>query len=74
MLLRVWRMSTAARVVPSTKAGMSMRVRLPTGFSTKDTKPEAGNHPRRTEKNRMSMIPSQKLGTERPQSDNPLAR
>ena len=37
-------------------------------------KPEAGSQPSRTEKNRMSMMPSQKLGTERPQSDSPLAR
>src|SRR5207244_12277836 len=73
MLLRVWRISTAASAVPSTNAGMIMRRRLPDGLSQNDTKPEAGSQPSRTEKNRISMIPSQKLGTETPQSDAPLA-
>src|SRR6266853_1505933 len=60
MLLRVWRMSTAASVAPSTKAGMSMRVRFARGFSRKGIKPEAGSQPSRTEKNRMSMMPTQR--------------
>ncbi len=74
MLLRVWRMSTAVSAVPRTKAGMIIRFRFATGSSQRGTKPEAGSTPRRTEKSRMSMIPSQKLGTESPQSDAPLAR
>src|SRR2546425_8985444 len=73
MLLRVWRISPAASAVPSTNAGMIMRRRLPDGLSQNDTKPEAGSQPSRTEKNRISMIPSQKLGTETPQSDALLA-
>src|SRR5712691_6661646 len=74
MLLRIWRMRTAASAVPRTKAGMSMRCRLASGLSQRGTNPEAGSQPSRTEKNRISMIPSQKLGTETPQSDTPLAR
>ena len=73
MLLRVWRISTAASPAPSTKAGMIMRWRLPRGLSQSGTKPEAGSHCRRTERNRISMMPSQKLGTERPQSETALA-
>src|SRR5262249_1707600 len=73
MLLRVWRMSTAASAVPSTNAGITMRCTLASGLSQSGTKPEAGSQPRRTEKNRISMIPSQKLGTDTPQSDAPLA-
>jgi hypothetical protein len=74
MLLRVCRISTAARPAPSTKAGISMRCRLPIGFSQSGTKPEAGSQCKRTDRSRISMIPSQKLGTERPQSETALAR
>src|SRR2546426_7153221 len=74
MLLRVWRIRTAARAVPSTNAGMSMRCRLASGLSQSGTNPDAGSQPSRTEKNRISMIPSQKLGTDTPQSDALLAR
>src|SRR4029453_8032489 len=66
-------MSTAARPVPSTSAGMSMRLRLATGSSASGTKPDAGSQPRRTDTSRISMIPSQKLGTDTPQSERPLA-
>src|SRR5262245_6055758 len=66
-------MSTAASAVPSTNAGITMRCTLASGLSQNGTKPEAGSHPRRTEKNRISIIPSQKLGTDTPQSDAPLA-
>src|SRR5580765_3773414 len=73
MLLRVWRMSTAASPVPSTKAGMIMRLTFPIGSSQSGTKPDAGSQPSRTEKNRISMIPSQKLGIDSPHRDTPLA-
>src|SRR2546426_10960973 len=73
MLLGVGPISAAASAVPSTNAGMIMRRRLPDGLSQNDTKREGGSQPSRTEKNRISMIPSQKLGTETPQSDAPLA-
>src|SRR5881296_2862509 len=56
MLLRIWRMRTAASAVPRTKAGMSMRCRLASGLSQRGTNPEAGSQPSRTEKNRISMI------------------
>src|SRR5438093_1980463 len=72
MLLRVWRISTAASAVPSTNAGISMRWRFASGLSQIGTNPEAGSQPSRTEKNRISMIPSQKFGIETPQSDAPL--
>lgn len=74
MLLRVWRISTAASAPPSTNAGMSMRWRLPSGSWKNGTKPEAGSRCRRTEKNRISMIPSQNVGIETPHSDTALAR
>src|SRR5712692_3676926 len=64
----------AASAAPSTNAGMSMRWRLASGLSQSGTNPEAGNHPSRTEKNRINMIPSQKLGMDTPQSDPLLAR
>src|SRR5688572_8769724 len=66
-------MSTAASPVPSTRAGISMRLRLPIGSSAIGTKPEAGSQPKRTDTSRISMIPSQKLGTDTPHSDTPLA-
>src|SRR5207247_1496965 len=74
MLLRIWRMRTAASAVPRTKAGMSRRCRLASGLAQRGRNPDAGSQPSRTEKNRISMIPSQKVGTETPQSDTPLAR
>src|SRR5437588_8537607 len=73
MLLRVWRISTAASAVPSTNAGITIRCRFAVGLSQNDTKPDAGSQPRRTEKNRISMIPSQKLGTDTPHNDALLA-
>src|SRR5688572_24740615 len=73
MLLRGCRMSTAARPVPSTRAGISMRLRLPSGSSAMGTKPEAGSQPSRTETSRMSMMPSQKFGTDTPHREAPLA-
>src|SRR5437899_7333653 len=74
MLLRVWRIRTAARAVPSTNAGMGKRWRVASGLYQSGTTPDAGSQPSRTEKNRISMIPSQKLGTDTPQSDALLAR
>src|SRR5215471_3647661 len=74
MLLRVCRISTAARPLPRTNAGITMRARLAAGFSHQGTNPEAGSQPRRTDSSRISMIPSQKLGMESPQSETPLAR
>ena len=73
MLLRVWRIRTAASAVPSTKAGMTMRRRLSSGLSQIGTNPEAGSQPSCTEKNRISMIPSQKFGIDTPPRDAPLA-
>ncbi len=46
---------------------------MPSGLSQNGTNPEAGSQPRRTEKNRISMIPSQKLGTETPPREAALA-
>src|SRR6266545_4533049 len=66
-------MSTAARAVPSTSAGMIIRLRLATGSSTSGTKPDAGSQPRRTDTSRISMIPSQKLGMDTPHNDAALA-
>src|SRR6185436_13227574 len=74
MALRVWRIRTAARPVPSTSAGITMRLTLATGSSISGTNPDAGSQPSRTETNKISMIPSQKLGTDTPQSETPLAR
>ena len=44
------------------------------GSSNGETKPEAGSHWSRTESRRISMIPSQKFGIDRPQRDTLLAR
>src|SRR5689334_781887 len=66
-------MSTADSPVPSTSAGMIMRARLPVRLSPIGTKPEAGSQPKRTDTSRMSMMPSQKFGTDTPHSDMPLA-
>src|SRR5581483_10742356 len=74
MLLRVWRISTAARPAPSTKAGMTMRCRFARGSSQTGTKPDAGSQCRRTDSSRISMMPSQKLGTDSPQSETALTR
>src|SRR5690242_10153713 len=74
MLLRVWRISTAARPAPSTKAGMTIRSRFESGFSQIGTKPEAGSQCKRTDSRRISMMPSQKLGTESPHSETALTR
>ena len=65
--------STAASAAPRTKAGMIMRCRLPRGSSKNGTKPEAGSTWSRTERKRISMIPSQKFGIDTPPSDAPLA-
>src|SRR2546422_5658635 len=73
MLFWVWRISTAANAVPSTKAGMTMRRRLSSGLSQGGTNPEAGSQPSWTEKNRINMIPSQKFGIDTPPSDALLA-
>ncbi len=67
-------MSTAASPAPSTSAGITMRLTLPSGSSPSGTNPEAGSHPSRTETSRISMIPSQKFGTDTPHSEMPLAR
>ena len=74
MLFRVWRIRTAAAAEPSTSAGISRRWVLPDGSSNGETKPEAGSHWSRTESRRISMIPSQKFGIDRPQRDTLLAR
>src|SRR5712664_1460449 len=74
MLFRVWRISTAASPAPSTNAGISMRRRLAPRSSHGGTKPEAGSQWSRTDRSRISMCPSQKLGTERPQSETALTR
>src|SRR5262245_12440505 len=50
-----------------------MRLTFAIGSSTSGTNPEAGNQPSRTDTSKMSMIPSQKLGTDTPHSDTPLA-
>src|SRR4029453_6367904 len=72
-LLGVGGIRTAARAVPSTKAGITMRRRLSSGLSQIGTNPDAGSQPSLTEKNRISMIPSQKFGIETPLSDALLA-
>src|SRR5262245_39079973 len=53
---------------------MIMRLKLATGSSASGTNPDAGSQPRRTDTSRISMMPSQKLGTDTPQSEMPLAR
>jgi hypothetical protein len=74
MLLRVWRISTAASAAPRTTAGIRRRWVLPQRSSNGETNPEAGSHWSRTERSRISMIPSQKFGIDTPQRDTPLAR
>ena len=53
---------------------MIMRVRFATGSLQEGDEAGGGQPASRTEKSRISMMPSQKLGTERPQSERPLAR
>jgi hypothetical protein len=50
-----------------------MRCTLARGLSHSETKPDAGSQWRRTDSSRISMMPSQKLGTESPQSETALA-
>ena len=65
---RVCRIIAAASPVPSTMDGSSMvcmeRWKSTNGLSY----PDAGNQPRFTDTSRISMIPSQKFGTESPDS------
>src|SRR6266511_3539095 len=44
------------------------------GSSQSGTKPEAGSQCSRTDRSRINMMPSQKLGTESPQREMPFAR
>ncbi len=73
MALRVWRMSTAAMALPSTNAGMIIDARLALRSSKGLTYPDAGSQPSVTEKRRISMMPSQKLGVDSPHSAKTLA-
>ena len=72
--LRVWRISTAAIALPSTNAGMiiARQVGLQVLERADVTRMPAAS-PACTEKSRISMMPSQKLGVDSPQSANILA-
>ena len=59
--------------VPSTKDGRRIVARLRRQSSHGATYPEAGSQPRWTANSSMSMIPSQKCGTDRPESARTLA-
>jgi hypothetical protein len=59
--------------VPSTIDGRTIVVRLRPRSSQGGTYPDAGSQPSRTEKSRISMMPSQKCGTDRPESARALA-
>ena len=74
MLLRVWRIRTAASAAPRTTAGIRRRWVLPHEVLERRDEPEAGSHWSRTESSRISMIPSQKFGIDTPQRDTLLAR
>ena len=58
---------------PSTKAGMIRRSIAALGSTKIDSKPEAGSHFSSTATTRISMIPSQKFGIDRPDSASALA-
>lgn len=59
---------TPATPVPSTKAGMIRLTRFCPGSSVMGTNPDEGSQPRVTENSRIIMMPSQKCGTEIPDS------
>ena len=69
----MWRMSTAAIALPSTNAGIIVVASDWRQSSNGLTKPEAGSQPSFTENRKISMMPSQKFGMDRPQSANTLA-
>jgi hypothetical protein len=73
MAERVWRISTAAMALPSTKAGMIVVAKDCRQSSANETYPEGGSQPSFTLINRISMMPSQKFGVDRPASPIPLA-
>jgi hypothetical protein len=66
-------MSTAAIALPSTNAGMIIAARFALRSSNGLTYPDAGNHPSCTANNRISRMPSQKFGVDRPHRAKMLA-
>src|SRR5688572_26468549 len=60
------RVTMAAVAVPSVRAGSAIIVRLATGDCNSGTHTSDGIQPRYTEKSRMSTVPCQKAGSDRP--------
>ena len=73
MAPRVWRIMMPPTPVPSTKDGSAIVARFRRRSSHGDTYPDAGSQPRWTANSKMSMMPSQKCGTESPESARTLA-